>query len=115
MKDFMLIFISKSYQDMGLSPEEMQSRMGSWWQWNQKMEAKGIVKDGNPLHPNARRISGEKRTVTDVTSAELKEIVGGYYIISAKDIEEASQIAADYPDYDIGGTVEIREIIVYEG
>ncbi len=31
MKKFMMIFISKDYGEMGLSPDEMQSRMGKWW------------------------------------------------------------------------------------
>lgn len=31
MKDFMLIFIGETYADMGLSPEELQERMGKWF------------------------------------------------------------------------------------
>ncbi|MEM7370898.1 MAG: YciI family protein [Bacteroidota bacterium] len=114
MKDFMLIFIGKPYSDMDLSPEQMQQQMGRWWEWQTKMEEKGILKGGHALRGEVRTISGAERTTTDRTSAELKELVGGYYIVSAANVEEASQIAEGYPDYDLGGTVEVREVMVYD-
>ncbi|RMG19265.1 MAG: hypothetical protein D6730_21845 [Bacteroidetes bacterium] len=114
MKDFMLIFIGSNYSELGLSPEEMQNRMGKWWEWHAKMEEQGILKGGHALHPEARRVSGAGRSITDRSSTELKELVGGYYIVSAKDVEAATRIAEDYPDYDLGGTVEIREVMVFE-
>ncbi len=110
----MLIFISEDYAALGLSPEEMQNRMGKWFAWNGKMQSQGIVKHGNALHANARLVTGADRTVSDRTATELKEIIGGYYVVQAKDMEEATQIAQDYPDYDLGGTVEIREIMVFD-
>lgn len=114
MKEFMMIFIGAEYTDLGLSPEEMQNRMGKWFAWSEKMEKQGIVKYGNALTPQIRRVVGKNRTVTDLTSAEVKEIVGGYYIIKAKDFDEVQEIAQDFPDYDLGNTVEIREIMVFD-
>lgn len=114
MKDFMLIFIGTNYAEMGLSPEEMQARMGKWWEWHGKMEKDGVVQSGHALHPEMRRVSGPDRTITDRTSTELKELVGGYYIVQAEDHDGAAKIAEGYPDYDIGGTVEIREVMVFE-
>lgn len=114
MKDFMLIFIGSNYAELNLSPEEIQGRMGKWVSWQSKMEEAGIVKSGNALHPDFRRVIGADRTVTDRASAEVKELVGGYYVVSAKDYDEAIKIAQDYPDYDLGGTVEIREVVVFE-
>lgn len=114
MKQFMMIFIGADYADLGLSPEELQSRMGKWFGWGQKMEEAGILVGGEALTPQIRRIVGENRTVTDLTSAEVKEIVGGYYTVKAKNFDEVQEIAKDYPDYDLGGTVEIREIMVFD-
>ncbi len=82
--------------------------------WNDKMEKAGIVKSGEALTPQVRRIVGKERTVTDINTAELKEIVGGYYVIKANSFEEVEEIAQDFPDYDLGGSVEIREIMVFE-
>ena len=114
MKNFMMIFIGADYADLGLSPEELQNRMGKWFAWGNKMEQAGILRGGEALTPQIRRIVGENRTVTDITSAEVKEIVGGYYAVEAKDFDAVQEIAQDFPDYDLGGTVEIREIMVFD-
>ena len=115
MKEFMMIFIgAPDYESLGMSPEEIQGKMSQWWAWNSKMEEAGIVVSGEALRPEVRRIVGAQRTVTDVASAELKEIVGGYYIIKAESMDAVVEIAQDFPDYDLGGTVEIREVMVFE-
>lgn len=114
MKEFMMIFIGSNYGEMNLSPAEMQSRMGQWWAWQDKMEKAGVLVNGHALHPEVKRVAGEARTVTDHTSVELKELVGGYYIVKAETADEVVKIAQDYPDYDLGGTVEIRQIMVFE-
>ncbi len=114
MKEFMMIFLGADYAALGLSPEELQNRMGKWFAWGEKMEQAGILRGGNALTPDVRRIQGPSRTVTDMTSAEIKEIVGGYYLIEVKDFDAAQEVAQDFPDYDLGGTVEIREIMVFD-
>lgn len=114
MKNFMMIFSGADYTDLGLSPEEMQNRMGKWFAWGSKMEQAGVLRGGEALTPQIRRIVGENRTVSDLTSAEVKEIVGGYYTVEAKDFDAVQEIAQDFPDYDLGGTVEIREIMVFD-
>ena len=114
MKDFMLIFLGKDYGEIGLSPEEMQGRMGKWFEWSSKMEADGVVKGGHALHSAVRRVTGPERTITDLAATEVKELVGGYYIVTATDLDGAAKIAEGYPDYDLGGTVEIREVMVFD-
>jgi hypothetical protein len=114
MKEFMMIFVGADYTDLGLSPEQMQERMGKWFAWGSKMENAGILRGGHALTPKIRRVSGAQRTVSDLTSAEVKEIVGGYYLVAAKDFDQVQEVAQDFPDYDLGGTVEIREIMVFD-
>jgi len=79
MKEFMMIFTGADYSDLGLSPEELQNRMGKWFAWGNKMENAGVLRGGNALNPNMRRIVGKNRTVTDLTSTEVKEIVGRHH------------------------------------
>ena len=110
----MMIFIGSEYDDLGLSQDDIQARMGKWFAWGAKMEEAGILRGGNALHGTARRITGANRTVTDLTSAEIKEIVGGYYLVAANNVDEVQEIAQDFPDYDLGNTVEIREIMVFD-
>jgi len=115
MKKFMLIFLGSDYQTLGISPEEMQSRMGKWFAWTQKMQEGGVLVDGHALESTTvRQVSGADRTVTDRAGSEIKELVGGYYIVTAADFDGAMKIAEDYPDYDLGGTVEIREVMVFD-
>lgn len=114
MKDFMMIFIGADYQELGLSPEQMQNRMGKWFAWNEKMRTQGIVKHGEALVPDVKRVSGPNRTITDGPFAESKELVGGYYVVKAENADAVVKIAEDYPDYDLGGTVEIREVMVFD-
>ncbi len=114
MKDFMLIFIGEDYSDLGLSPEEIQGRMGKWMAWSEKMEKQGIVKGGEALHPGGRSIKGNERTVSDGPFAEGKELVGGFFIVTAKDYDAAVEIAQDFPDYDLGSVVEVIEVMVFD-
>lgn len=114
MKEFMMIFSGADYTDLGLSPEELQTRMGKWFAWGNKMEAAGVLRGGKALNPQIRRVIGKNRTVTDLTSAEVKEIVGGFYIVETTDFDAVEKIAQNFPDYDLGGTVEIREVMVFD-
>lgn len=109
----MLVFLSKSYADLGLSPEQMQARMGKWGAWGAKMKGQDILKGGHALHSEVRQISGPDHVVTDQPGSEIKELIGGYYIINVADLDAATVVAQDYPDYDLGGTCEVREVMVF--
>lgn len=72
----------------------------------------------NPLYPVAMstsvRVRDGKRIVSDGPFAETKEQLGGYFLISAKDLDEAIRIAAQIPGAR-KGTVEIRPVVELEG
>lgn len=115
MKQFMLIFIGEEYEDLGFTPEEIEKRMGNWFAWDEKMKKDGVVLlSGDALQPQVRRIKGKDKTVTDFASADLKEVIGGYYVVEANSLEDAQKIALDFPDYDLGSYVEIREVLKFE-
>ncbi|MEQ8425709.1 MAG: YciI family protein [Cyclobacteriaceae bacterium] len=114
MKEFMMIFIGASYEELGLSPEQMQAQMGRWFAWGDKMKDQGILRGGAALLAKGKRITGPKRVVSDGPFAESKELVGGYYTVAADSFEEVQKIAQDYPDYEFGGTVEIREVMKFD-
>ncbi len=50
------------------------------------------------------------KVVLDGPYAEAKEIVGGYYLITAKDYDEACEVARGVPTLTYGGSVEVREV-----
>jgi hypothetical protein len=114
MKNYMMIFLGPTYDDLGLSPEEMQNRMGKWFAWSEKMKEQGILRGGEALHSHGKRVSGTERIVTDGPFVESKELVGGFYQIEVADYDAAVIVAQDYPDYDLEGAVEIRETIQFD-
>ena len=114
MKEFIMIFMGASYEELGLSPEQIQERMGRWFAWSEKMNSKGIEHKGHALNPTGRSISGPDKVITDGPFLEGKEIIGGYYVVKANNYEEVVEIAKDFPEFDLGGTVEIREIMVFD-
>ena len=114
MKEFMMIFIGANYQALQLSPEESQLQMGKWFDWIGKLEAKGIYQGGKALTSAGKAISGPDQVITDGPYAEMKELVGGYFIVKAESLDEAVSLAKDYPDFHLGGSVEIREVMVFD-
>lgn len=117
MKEYMMVFLGADYGEggLGLSPEQIQERMGRWFTWHEKMEKAGIVKGGEALHAESKRINGPDRLITDGPSAASKELIGGYYVITAGSMEEAMKVAQDFPDFDLGSSVEVREVMKFEG
>ncbi len=74
----------------------------------------GVLNAGSPLHPirEARkvRIRDGKQRVLDGPFAESKEVIAGYFIIDAADLDAAVAIAARCPNAEFG-SVEVREIV----
>jgi hypothetical protein len=83
-----------------------------------ELKSKGQYLAANPLHPVATatsvRLRDGKRLVTDGPFAETREQLGGYYLINAKDLDEAIGIAARIPGAR-RGTVEVRPLIELAG
>ncbi len=71
-----------------------------------------------PLHPTSTatsvRVRDGKRLVTDGPFAETREQLGGYYLIEAKDLDEAMAVAARIPGAR-RGTVEVRPVVELAG
>ena len=72
---------------------------------------------GNPLEPTATatsvRVRDGKTQMTDGPFAETREQLGGYFLIEAKDLDEATRIAARLPTAKFG-TIEVRPIVNHE-
>ncbi len=97
------------------SPEAMQAHMGKWMAWIDKLSKEGKYVTGEPLVSGGKLVSGANgKSVTDGPYTEGKEVVGGFFIVNAKDINEAAEIAKDYPDFQFGGTVQVRQVMKME-
>ena len=84
----------------------------------QNLNASGQYLAANPLHPTATatsvRVRDGKPLVTDGPFAETREQLGGYFLIDAKDLDEAIGIASRIPGAR-KGTVEIRPVMEVSG
>ena len=93
------------------SPQDAQQIMQKWMTWLQDLGAKGHIKDrGQPLEPTGK-VVGRQRTVTDGPFAEAKDLVGGYTLIMAKDLNEAAELSKGCPVFERNGFVEVRPIM----
>jgi hypothetical protein len=82
------------------------------------IQKSGHMKAGDALQPTSTatcvRIRNGKTLTTDGPFAETKEQLGGYYLIEAKDLDEATKIAARIPSAK-SGTIEVRPVRVFAG
>jgi hypothetical protein len=85
--------------------------MEKWMAWFKELGAKGHLKNpGHPLQATGKVVNGNKKVVMDGPFAETKDVVGGFTLIEARDLEEAAEISKGCPILDVGGSVEVRPI-----
>jgi hypothetical protein len=87
-------------------------------QLTHELNARGQYLGASPLQPVATaasvRVRDGKRLVTDGPFAETREQLGGYFLIEAKDLNEAISVAARIPGAR-KGTVEVRPVVELSG
>lgn len=111
MKEFMLLFRGGDARAANQSPEEMQAHMQRWGQWMGELGEKGQFVSGQPLDTAGKIITGTNKVITDGPFAEGKEIVGGYIVCKANDIDHAVDISKGCPILEFDdGVVEVRAI-----
>jgi hypothetical protein len=109
---FMLIFRDTTPEKYeALSPEERKRSLDRWNSWYDGIAEAGQMSSANPLKPAGRVVSSRRgETVFDGPFSEAKETIGGYFLITARDIDEATEIAMKCPNLQFGMTVEIRPV-----
>ena len=100
------------------SEEERRRYHAEYMQFTQSIKDSGHYRGGNALHPvetatTVRARDGKVQT-TDGPFAETKEQLGGYYLIEAKDLDEATKIAARIPSARLG-SIEVRPVVDFNG
>ena len=112
MEKFMLIFHGGIKQNA--SPQELQANMDKWFAWVEKLNKEGRYVSGEALLPGGKLVSN-KTKATDGPYTEGKELVGGFFVLNAANIDEAISIAQnEYPDFAYGGTVQVRPVMKFD-
>lgn len=116
MADFLLIYEGGDKNWMNTAtPEEIQEVMGQWGAWFEELEASGNLRNpGSALAPGGAviRTNGDALE-TDQSLPEVKELIGGYSVIAAESLEEATELAKGTPfmQNNPTGTVLVRPIL----
>jgi hypothetical protein len=114
MKYMLLIYLDEN----GLSEKDRTACYQESAQYAVELSKNGKYLGAGPLHPTSTatsvRMRDNKRVVTDGPFAETREQLGGYFLIEAKDLDEAIDIAGEVPG-GRWGTVEIRPVMEIPG
>ena len=108
---FMVLVKANEESEAGVMPsEEILGEMGKF---NEELVRAGVMLAGEGLHPTSRgvriRFSGDERTVIDGPFAETKELLAGYWLIQARDRDEAIEWMKRAP-FDGGTEIEVRPV-----
>jgi len=96
------------------TPSQFQEMMEQFFAWTDHLRAEGRLVVAHELASGGQTVRlRDGAIVVDGPYAETKEIVGGYYLITAADDEEAAAISQGCPILHHGGIVEVRATIVH--
>ena len=112
MQKFMLIYRNDK-NDPAPSPEQMQAMLEAWNVWETKLKEGGNYVGGDALGFQGRTLVNDG-SHTDGPYAEIKEIIGGYNMLLANDLDHAVELAKGCPILHGGGTIEVRDIMVFD-
>jgi len=112
MKEFLYLFRGGEAARQGeqLSPEQSQQHIMKWKTWVESFAQEGKLSGGQPLNKEGAVLKGKAKKLTDGPFVEGKEIVGGYLLVKANDLKEATEMAKACPIFEYNGIVEVREI-----
>jgi hypothetical protein len=111
MEKFMYLFRGgENHAHNAADSEAAAKNMQKWSAWMGDLAQKGIMVGADPLQPTGKVVSGTKKVVTDGPFVEAKEMIGGYLIVNAKDINEAVEFSKGCPIFDENGIVEVRPL-----
>ena len=115
MPQFMLISQDSTEIPEGfeITPEIIQGILQKYNDWAESLQKSGHLVSLNKLRDEPGKHitgTGKNMVVRDGPYAETKEIIGGYWIITAANYDEAVKLASGCPSLEFGSRVEVREV-----
>lgn len=112
MKKFLILLREDLSAANQMTPEQVEADIAEYMQWVEGLKKNGHHVISDPLETSGSMISKHK-IETDGPFIESKEAISGFFVILAKDMEEAIYIARSCPIFKNEGIVELRPIMDY--
>jgi hypothetical protein len=110
---YLLMIYANEQQTSGMEDAAVKTMMDDYGEFTKSIVQTGQLKAADRLRPvstaSTVRVRDGKMTVTDGPFAETREPLGGYYLVEAKNLDEAIALAARIPGAKYG-SVEVRPI-----
>ncbi|HXP31442.1 MAG TPA: YciI family protein [Stellaceae bacterium] len=114
---YLLLIYANEAEAAGKSQADMAAMMTEYGAFTQSIIKSGNFKAGDALQQTSAattvRLRGGKTLTTDGPFAETREQLGGYYLIEAKNLDEAIAVAARVPSAKFG-SIEVRPVMKYD-
>lgn len=116
MKEFLLLIKTEGDYCEFMTAEEHKQHLKKVSAYIADLTKEGKLKGAQPLSMNGETISGKRGIFKDGPFTETKEVIIGYYLVLAKDLQEAKEIAKANPVFqETNARIEVREIKKEEG
>jgi hypothetical protein len=113
MQYLLMIYLNEAGRTQA-TPADMAAMSAEYGVFTKGIVQSGQFKGGEQLHPSSSattvRVRDGKTLMTDGPFAETREQLAGYYVVEAKDLDEATGIAARIPGAKVG-SIEVRPIV----
>jgi hypothetical protein len=113
---YMLLIYTNEANDASATPADLEATMTAYNAFTKEVMESGALKAGDALHPTSAattvRVRNGKTLTTDGPFAETKEQLGGFYMVEAKNLDEAIAWAAKIPGAK-HGSIEVRPIMEF--
>jgi hypothetical protein len=110
---YLLLIYGPEWESSGVTPEQQQAVMEEWTDYTADLMKRGISEGGEALESTSTattvRVRNGEAVTTDGPFAETNEVLGGYYLINCKNLDEAIEVAAACPGAK-QGSIELRPI-----
>jgi hypothetical protein len=110
---YLLLIYTPEVDPATVSPEQARAQTEAYGEFTREVRDRKVLEAGEALQPTSSattvRVRDGRTLVTDGPFAETKEALGGFYLIDAKDLDEALELAAKIPGAE-HGSIEVRPI-----
>lgn len=110
MKNYIVLFREPDGRAGQHSTEDTARHQQNWKAWFDKYGKEGKLAGGSGLSLNGRIIKGNHPTISEDIHHVGTEIIGGFLLLKAESLDEATSIAASCPIFEFDGYAEVREM-----